>query len=321
MEGSCGATAQPSLSRQIRDLEYEIGVQLMSRSVHGIELTAAGRAFLDHARLALADRKGPMSAPTIQHPEAASSEYEAHNRGPAPIYIVCSPSRQVGKTLVARLLTDYHVVSRRPVVAFDLADESPRLNDYAPDHAQVVDIGDMRSQVRFFDNLILRNDITKIIDVDRRQFSNFFIVAHTIGLFEEARHHSIEAVLLFLIDPNPKAAKAYATLRNRFPGTSLFPVRNQLVARGVPRGADFPHVSRLAVSLEIPLLSPALQGAIDRERFSFIDFGNGVPHGLSRRQQDELQLWFRRIRVQFHEMEVNLMYKQILTTLGQRQER
>jgi hypothetical protein len=32
-------TAQPSLSRQIRDLEYEVGVQLMSRSVHGIELT------------------------------------------------------------------------------------------------------------------------------------------------------------------------------------------------------------------------------------------------------------------------------------------
>src|SRR5882672_5003389 len=46
-------TAQPSLSRQIRDLEYEVGVQLMSRSVHGIELTAAGKTFLDHARLAL----------------------------------------------------------------------------------------------------------------------------------------------------------------------------------------------------------------------------------------------------------------------------
>jgi LysR family transcriptional regulator, hca operon transcriptional activator len=47
-------TAQPSLSRQIRDLEYEVGAQLIIRSAHGIELTAAGRAFLDHARLALA---------------------------------------------------------------------------------------------------------------------------------------------------------------------------------------------------------------------------------------------------------------------------
>jgi LysR family hca operon transcriptional activator len=47
-------TAQPSLSRQIRDLEDEVGTPLMTRSARGVELTAAGRAFLDHARLALA---------------------------------------------------------------------------------------------------------------------------------------------------------------------------------------------------------------------------------------------------------------------------
>src|ERR1700752_3593271 len=46
-------TSQPSLSRQIRDLEYQVGAELLSRSVHGVELTAAGKAFLDHARLAL----------------------------------------------------------------------------------------------------------------------------------------------------------------------------------------------------------------------------------------------------------------------------
>jgi LysR family hca operon transcriptional activator len=46
-------TSQPSLSRQIRDLEYQVGVELLSRSVHGVEPTAAGKAFLDHARLAL----------------------------------------------------------------------------------------------------------------------------------------------------------------------------------------------------------------------------------------------------------------------------
>jgi len=46
-------TAQPSLSRQLRDLEAEVGAQLFVRGFHGVALTAAGRAFLDHARLAL----------------------------------------------------------------------------------------------------------------------------------------------------------------------------------------------------------------------------------------------------------------------------
>jgi LysR family transcriptional regulator, hca operon transcriptional activator len=46
-------TTQPSLSRQMSELEAEVGAQLFTRSVRGVELTAAGRVFLDHARVAL----------------------------------------------------------------------------------------------------------------------------------------------------------------------------------------------------------------------------------------------------------------------------
>src|SRR6202522_976132 len=46
-------TSQPSLSRQIRDLEDEVGTELLTRRARGIELTPAGRAFLDHARAVL----------------------------------------------------------------------------------------------------------------------------------------------------------------------------------------------------------------------------------------------------------------------------
>src|SRR3979409_1448809 len=55
-------TSQPSLSRQIRDLEYQVGAELLSRRVRGVELTAAGRAFLDHARLALAQVDAAVEA-------------------------------------------------------------------------------------------------------------------------------------------------------------------------------------------------------------------------------------------------------------------
>jgi LysR family hca operon transcriptional activator len=46
-------TSQPSLSRQIRDLEDEVGAELLTRRARGIDLTPAGRAFLDHARSVL----------------------------------------------------------------------------------------------------------------------------------------------------------------------------------------------------------------------------------------------------------------------------
>jgi DNA-binding transcriptional LysR family regulator len=45
--------AQPSLSRQIRDLEDEVGVQLFKRTAKSVRVTEAGRAFLEDARAIL----------------------------------------------------------------------------------------------------------------------------------------------------------------------------------------------------------------------------------------------------------------------------
>jgi hypothetical protein len=61
-----------------------------------------------------------------------------------PLYVVCSPCRSVGKTLVSRLLTEFYVVNDRPVAAFDLADEGPQLTDYLPDITTIADISDTR---------------------------------------------------------------------------------------------------------------------------------------------------------------------------------
>jgi LysR family hca operon transcriptional activator len=62
-------TSQPSLSRQIRDLEDELGAQLLTRRARGIELTPAGRAFLDHARLVLSQVEAAgEAARRVAHP-------------------------------------------------------------------------------------------------------------------------------------------------------------------------------------------------------------------------------------------------------------
>src|SRR5258707_11327983 len=55
-------TSQPSLSRQIRDLEDEAGAQLLTRGARGIELTPAGQAFLEHARSALSQVEAAAEA-------------------------------------------------------------------------------------------------------------------------------------------------------------------------------------------------------------------------------------------------------------------
>jgi LysR family hca operon transcriptional activator len=62
-------TSQPSLSRQIRDLEHEVGAQLLTRRARGIELTPAGQAFLDHARAVLSQVEAAgEAARRVAHP-------------------------------------------------------------------------------------------------------------------------------------------------------------------------------------------------------------------------------------------------------------
>src|SRR6266849_3479176 len=239
---------------------------------------------------------------------AAPSPEPGRSAG-APIYVVCSPNRQVGKTMLARLLAEHYMADARPVAAFDLSDEAPGLADFlATRHVTIPNIRDVRGQVRFFDGLIETANIPKIIDLSHREFANFFTIVDKIGLFEEAQRRSIEPLILFLIDPSPVAAKAYGLLRRRFAGTSLLPVRNLTVAKGLPYGAAFPHASTLVVSLEIPVLGPAARALVEREKFSFSDLGKRAPphSDLPARPRAELDAWFRRIRFQFREIELSL---------------
>jgi hypothetical protein len=236
---------------------------------------------------------------------------------PAPIYVICSPNRQVGKTMLARLLAEHHAADSRPFAAYDLSDEAPGLADFVTHHVSLPNIREMRGQVQFFDGLIEPDDVPKVIDVSHREFANFFTVVDKIGLFEEAQRRAIEPVILFLVDRSRVAADAYGLLRRRFAGISLLPVRNLTVAKGVPYGESFPHASKLVVSLEMAILGPAARSFVEKERFSFLNLGRSVPpySEMSERTYAELHAWFRRARFQFREMELSMIRQQDVTAL------
>src|SRR6266536_2182991 len=57
--------AQPALSRQIQDLEEEIGFKLFDRLSRGVKVSAAGKVFLEDARRVLQQVEEATKSPYI----------------------------------------------------------------------------------------------------------------------------------------------------------------------------------------------------------------------------------------------------------------
>src|SRR6266849_1077957 len=150
--------------------------------------------------MSIASRQAPAEMGSTRTDYGTSSKT-------TPLYVVCSPRRSVGKTLLARLLTEFYIIDGRPIAAFDLADEGPQLADYLPHCTTIADIGDAPGQMALFDQIVADRQAMKIIDLSHRTFKDFFTIAEKIGFFEEARRHAIEPLILFMIDPGPKSIK------------------------------------------------------------------------------------------------------------------
>ena len=90
------------------------------------------------------------------------------------ITIVASPRPRVGKTLLARLLTDFHSHEGRLVTAFDLNTGDRTLAHFLPDNTTSASVRDVNGQMALFDHLVAYEDITKIIDVGHEAYEAFF---------------------------------------------------------------------------------------------------------------------------------------------------
>src|SRR5437879_6201453 len=79
--------SQPALSRQIRDLEGELGFCLLERTAKSVRLTDAGRAFLDNARALL---QNADDAVTKARAIASAEPTELHvGYSPTPVAKFC----------------------------------------------------------------------------------------------------------------------------------------------------------------------------------------------------------------------------------------
>src|SRR5712671_5787932 len=107
--------AQPALSRQIQDLEDEIGVDLLRRSSRGVTLTAEGKLFLEEVRDLL--KQADESVEKVR--ALARGEYgELHiGYAPSPTVEILPPALAAFQKAVPRVKVLLHDLSSDELIA------------------------------------------------------------------------------------------------------------------------------------------------------------------------------------------------------------
>ena len=123
--------AQPPLSQQIKALENELGVQLLARTKRKVELTPAGRLFLDEARLTLSQ---------AARAQRIAVEADKGVRGRLRIGFVTSASYSILPVLVRRFRRDF------PFIDLDLVEMIPSRQIEALEQGRI-DVGILRPPV------------------------------------------------------------------------------------------------------------------------------------------------------------------------------
>ena len=214
-----------------------------------------------------------------------------------PVYIICSPRPQVGKTLVARLLTEFLLLKNGQVSAFDINLKEPSLLDYLPDVTETADVIDTYGKMQLMDRVIVDDGMSKVIDLGFHAFDEFFKMSHEIGLMKEAARRNVAPIILFVADTDRTSGRSHEMLREQNPKTNLIVVDNEFVVRG-----ELPLSMSHGRILRVTALPTFLKTYIDRLTFSFT--------GYLRNERDtstELHQWVRRNYFTFRELELNLL--------------
>jgi hypothetical protein len=217
-----------------------------------------------------------------------------------PVYIICSPRPLVGKTLTARLLTEFLLLKYGDVVAFDINLKEPSLLEYLPRLTETAEVDDTFGKMALMDRLIVNDGTAKVIDLGFHAFDEFFKMSDEIGFMKEAARRGVAPVVLFVGDTDRASARGYPMLQQQIPATSMVTVDNEYVVRG-----ELPPTMAQGRTLHIGALPVFLKTYIDRLTFSFTDY--------LRNEKDtstELHQWIRKNYLSFRDLELNLLLQQ-----------
>jgi hypothetical protein len=247
--------------------------------------------------------------------KSANDAEVALRSGRTPIYIVASPRPGSGKTFLARLLIGFYLIDDRPVRAYEISPLEPVLAEHAPFHTVVADISNTKGQMALFDQLVINDGRSKVIDLHSLLFKPFFALAAQIGFFEEAREHAIEPIILFLADLHPDSVQAYAALQRRFPHTILVPVQHEPVTRIAQFREQFPTYRAACMPLHIPVLPSSLKAAVDHHHHSFAELYETLPMDIPLDVCFALRNWTRRAFLELRELELRLLLDKLSMSL------
>ena len=214
-----------------------------------------------------------------------------------PVYIICSPRPLVGKTLVARLMSEFQLLKSGTVSAFDINLKEPSLLEYLPRITETAEVGDTVGKMALMDRLIVNDGIAKVIDLGFHAFDEFFKMTEEIGFMKEAARRGVSPVVLFVADTDRASARAHPMLRHQVPSTALVTVDNEHVVRG-----ELPTAFAMGNVIRIGALPVFLKTYVDRLSFSFTDYLR-----QERDSSTELHQWIRRNYLSFRELELSLI--------------
>ena len=214
-----------------------------------------------------------------------------------PVYIVCSPRPLVGKTLLARLLSEFLLLKDGSVSCFDINLKEPSLLEYLPRITETADVMDTYGKMQLMDRLIVHDGVAKVVDLGFHAFDEFFKMSHEIGFLKEAARRHVAPAVLFVADTDRVSARSYPTLQEQIPAKALVTIDNEYVVRG-----ELPADMAAGRVLRIPALPSFLKTYVDRVSFSFTDYLR-----TERDSSTELHQWIRRNYTGLRELELSLL--------------